>query len=148
MDITLRPATVGDAAYIGHHLRASDLHEMKCLTDLPPAEIVVSSRGYSNWCRVFEIDGLPAVIFGVTPSSRPTWGIPWLLATEAAMPHARRLARQCHGQVSEMQAAYPNLHNQVHRDNLTSIEWLQWLGFTIGTVPCGPADEFLLFWKR
>lgn len=148
MSVILRPATRPDALYIGHHLRASDLHEVRCLSPDPAPDIVETSRNYSDWARTFEINGLPAVIFGVTPSPKPGWGVPWLLATDAAMAYARGLVRRCHGQVAEMQRLYPNLHNQVHRDNTTSIEWLRWLGFTIGTVPCGPADEFLLFWKR
>ena len=67
---------------------------------------------------------------------------------KAVVDRARRLVRQCHTQVADMHLEYEFLHNQVHRENVASIQWLRWLGFTIGTVPCGPGDEFLMFWKR
>lgn len=146
--ITFRPATSADAAHIGANLRAADLKEVQLTTSTPPAQAVEASRGWSVWSRVAEIDGTAAVIFGVTPSHLEGWGVPWLLATDAAMPVAMRLVRQCRPQVADMHLSYEYLHNQVHRENLVSIQWLRWLGFTIGTVPCGPGEEFLLFWKR
>lgn len=147
--ITFRPATAEDAAHIGANLRAADFKEISLSNpNEQPAALVEASRGWSVWSRTAEIDGVPAVIFGVTPSHLEGWGVPWLLATDAAMPVARRLVRQCHTQVADMHLEYEYLHNQVHRENVVSIQWLRWLGFTIGTVPCGPGDDFLMFWKR
>lgn len=146
--IAFRDSLASDAALIGSSLRAADLREVQLLSSDPPAQVVETSRGYSDWCRVAEVDGVPAVIFGVTPSHLPGWGVPWLLATDDAMPVARRLVRSCRHQVGDMHRIYPNLHNQVHRENIVSIQWLRWLGFTIGTVPCGPGEQFFLFWKK
>lgn len=148
-NITFRPATAEDAAHIGANLRAADIKELSLSNPgEAPAALVEASRGWSVWSRTAEIDDVPAVIFGVTPSHEVGWGVPWLLATDDAMPVARRLVRQCHAQVADMHKEYEYLHNQVHRENVVSIQWLRWLGFTIGTVPCGNDEQFLMFWKR
>jgi hypothetical protein len=145
---TFRPATETDARYIGANLRACDLLEAQMLSSMPMPDLLEQSRAASVWSRVADVDGSPAMIFGITPSSREGWGVPWLLATDKFSAINKRLVRRCHIQVREMHTHYPNLHNIVHRSNATSINWLRWLGFSIGTVPCGPSGEFFMFWRK
>lgn len=145
--ITFRPATADDARHIGLNLRASDAREVALMRpDLPAPVAVEVSRASSIFSRVAEVDGKTAVIFGVTPSgARLGWGVPWLLATDDAMPVAKRLVRQCRPQVDDMHREFACLHNIVHRENHVSINWLRWLGFTVDEVPCGPRHEFFMF---
>jgi hypothetical protein len=146
--ITFRPATEADARFIGANLRDIDLKEARLLSSLPPAELLETSRTSAVWSRVADVDGHPAMIFGISPSHLPGWGVPWLLATDKFDAINKRLVRSCHLQIEEMQELFPCLHNIIHSDNHTSINWLRWLGFSIGTVPCGPNREFFMFWRK
>jgi hypothetical protein len=146
--LTFRPATEADARYIGANLRACDLLEAQLLSTMAMPDLLEQSRAASLWSRVANVDGVPAMIFGLARSSREGWGVPWLLATDKFNAINRRLVRRCHIQVKEMHTHFPNLHNIVHQDNTVSINWLRWLGFSIGTVPCGPKNEFFMFWRK
>ena len=118
------------------------------MSDMPPPELLERSRVASVWSRVADVDGAPSMIFGIARSHLEGWGVPWLLATDKFDAINKRLVRRCYIQVEEMQMLFPCLHNIVHRENLVSIKWLRWLGFTIGDTPCGPNREFFLFWKK
>lgn len=147
-NLSFRPSTEADARFIGAHLRAEDLKEVQLISDLAPPELLEQSRTASVWSRVADAEGVPAMIFGIAPSPIDGWGVPWLLATDQFDAINRRLVRRCHIQVKEMHTLFPCLHNIVHHGNQVSINWLRWLGFSIGDVPCGPQSEFFMFWRR
>jgi hypothetical protein len=146
--LSFRPATEDDARYIGANLRAGDLKEARLMSTLPPPDLLEQSRVSSIWSRTADVDGKPSMIFGLARSHIEGWGVPWLLATDQFDAINRRLVRRCHIQVAEMHTLFPCLHNIVHRENLVSIKWLRWLGFSIGDVPCGPKSEFFMFWRK
>lgn len=148
MQITFRPATLEDAQHIGANLRAADLKELVLLTPLEPVAALEQSLKVSSWCEVLEVDGEPASIFGVSRSHLEGWGVPWMLATDRFTAVGRKTISRHRGYVDRMQAEFGKLHNIVHRENTTAMDWLQWLGFSIGTIPCGPGEEFFLFWRK
>jgi hypothetical protein len=148
MQITFRPATLEDAQHIGANLRAADLKELGMLSPLEPVEALEQSLNVSSWCEVAVLDGEPASIFGVSRSHLDGWGVPWMLATDKFTHVGRKTLTKHRGYVDRMQAEFGKLHNIVHAENHTAINWLRWLGFSIGTVPCGPEQQFFLFWRK
>jgi hypothetical protein len=145
--IAFRPHTLADSIHIGENMRACDRLELALLGQDNPVAAIYRSAYISTYCEVIDVDGVPAVAFGVAPSAKAGQGVPWLLATDRATPVAKRLVRSCHAKVQAMHQRYPHLRNIVHADNAVSINWLHWLGFTIGDVPCGPQAKFLMFWR-
>lgn len=145
--LIFRDATAADAEYIGRNLRSADAIEAALLSDRPAVELVVESMQRSAFCRVSDVDGLPAMIFGVAPSEIPGLGMPWMVATEPFSKIAMGTARTCFAQIEEMHSHFRALVNQVHRDNAIAINWLQWLGFTVETTPTGPQGAFFSFWR-
>jgi len=81
-DIVVRAATQEDVDYVADHLRAADAHELRRAKHDDPAETVKMSFGYSEWTKCALVDGLPTILYGVSPTGMPGWGTPWMLATE------------------------------------------------------------------
>lgn len=148
--IEIRPATQQDALYIGERLRASDAVEVALLAPGEhPARAVDLTRAASIFSRAVDVNGSPAVVFGVSPSwERLGWGKPWMVATDAIRSISRRFLIGSVDQVADMHREFAALHNIVHARNHLSINWLRWLGFTVEAEPCGPAGEFLQFWRK
>jgi hypothetical protein len=48
-----------------------------------------------------------------------------------------------------MQSLFPRLENHVHADNVLSVRWLQWCGFSIDDTPeAYNGENFYLFWRN
>lgn len=127
----IRAATRDDARYIGARLRAQDRREIAGLRMGKPADMVLLSWDLSKWSRVYCVDGVPACIFGVSPSSMAGVDLPWLLGTERMRSLGPGFVRSCRPVVDEMLAGAHGLVNFVHSRNGVAIRWLRWLGFTL-----------------
>ena len=148
MDIEVIPATEQDARHVATHLRAADFLELTLWQpEETPEQSVMDSVSASEWCDVVKVDGVPVLLAGLCDSGSPRIGVPWMVATDRIRFISRQFLNGCASRVQEMQDAFPILHNQVHRGNTLSINWLRWLGFVVVETPTGNGGEFFDFYK-
>lgn len=140
--ISFEPGTREAVAYIAAHLRAADRVEL-AITDpgKAPEAILADALAESRWCTVVRVDGVPAIAYGVAPTTDPHVGSPWMLATDALLRIRRYFLAHCRDEVRLMQMKFPALFNRVHRDNVCAIRWLEYCGFTVKRGE-GPLFDF------
>lgn len=147
--LTFHPATPERIAHIAAHLRQADRAELAITS--PGADVVDILRdsvAAARWAIVASVDGRPAIVYGVTPTAEPLIGTAWMLATDDLCRVTRKFIARCRAEVRLMQQTFAVLTNEVHRDNVLAIRWLEWLGFTIDRErPTGPHGELFVFWK-
>jgi len=141
--------TEARAAWVAGHLRHQDEQEVFCSHGVTPWEAVHQSWRGSPDCRCIEgDDGTVVGITGIGPG-----GTIWMLATDellATASHRRQFLRGAKQWVDSLIAdgAGP-LHNWALAKNTTTLRWLRWLGFTIGTAePMGPCAELFCYFER
>lgn len=145
--LTVHPATPERVAYVLAHLRAADRREVELASGKPADEIMRESVALSDWAMVAEVDGVPAILYGLARIDAKT-GAPWMVATDDIRKVRRQFVQACRTEVDVMAASYPDLRNLVARFNRCSIRWLEWLGFTIHRARgIGPGGQFYLFTK-
>lgn len=140
-DVTIRPATLEDAADLAPRLRAADRAEVWASHRATPIQALETSVRLScsdAWAGL--ADGALVCLWGVVPLSLVSRiGSPWLLASDDLERHQVAFLRRCRGMVDQMQAPYRLLTNHVDARNRLSIRWLRWMGFEIAPVaPWGP----------
>lgn len=105
----------------------------------------------SEICLTAHFNNAPVMMFGVRRNSLMfNDGIPWLLGTDAVIQIGRQIIRQSKGFIRLFLWKFEYLENYVHAENVVSINWLKWMGFTIEPPePCGIHKElFHRFWMR
>lgn len=145
---TIQTATLADALWVASRLRRADRVELG-LEDQDEIDLVLyRAWECSTWAKAVLVDGIPAIIYGVSPTDRMVEGSVWMLATDRIGLIRREFVAQCRGEVEKMLATYPYIHNNVHAGNREALRWLRWLGFTVDPAPTGRNNEFLHFWKE
>lgn len=140
-------ATYDSVGYIATHLRHADHLELSVAREnVDPIITTIQSFEGSDWCNVALVDGIPAVVYGLYPSDESDAGTPWMVATNDIHKIKRQFIKGSKYAVTEMLKTYSFLYNLVHVDNQISINWLTWLGFTIGDELVGPNNQFYFFW--
>lgn len=84
-------------------------------------------------------------VYGVTANDDGS-GVPWMLSTrylESVPPVI--VTRMARAAVDEMSRHFDVLTNWVHVEHSTAVDFVRWLGFTVGDEPVGPAGEFRVF---
>jgi hypothetical protein len=148
MNMEIKPATMADAVYIGEHLRLADDIELRACQQDAPCVAVVRSYSAAEWCNIVHVDGVPAVIYGVTRTNIDGVGSPWMLATDDIAKIGRRFLKGSRAEVQRMRESFPWLYNKVHCENRLSMKWLRWLGFEIFDDPVGSGGKFREFLMR
>lgn len=128
--LTVRDATLDDAAFVAERLRARDYDEVVASagTDVPAIlrASVLASVGMA-WTA--ESDR-PVLLLGCAPVL-PGVGSPWLLGTEEAARYPGALTRIAKRHIAIMLQTYGALVNYVDARNADSVGWLRMLGFTV-----------------
>lgn len=144
-NVTFRPATDEDAAYVGVHLRESDRLEVLRSSGNAPSEAPLKGLRGSiiAWTMVCP-EGRPLAVFGVAPDARENAGVVWLLGTPEVSRFARTLVRAGRYYVGLMNKLFPVLHNCVDAENVSSLRWLEALGFSrsVDTIPSRTGHPF------
>ncbi len=90
-------------------------------------------------------------VFGLAPTDKPEYGVPWLLGTPfAKLINPIKFARLSKKIIKKFQERYKVLFNYVSADYYESIRWLQFLGFKVSdqeTYLKDPDVPFKLFWR-
>lgn len=147
--LTFHPATSARVEHVAAHLRAADRAELAITSPgEDPAAVLRDSVQGARLAIVAAVDGVPAIVYGVSPTPDPYIGSVWMLSTKDLHRVRRQFIERCRAEVRLMQQHYPVLTNEVHRENTLAIRWLEWLGFTIDRArPTGPNGELYVFWK-
>jgi hypothetical protein len=143
--VTIREALFEDAVHIAYNMRDEDRKELQA-SGGDPVDLLLDGWEKSDWCKVALVDGLPSVIWGVSPCDEET-GSPWLLATDAIVKIKKTFLMNCRPDVDRMQQQYKRLFNYVHINNKIAQQWLVWLGFDLHKEPTGENKDFYLFTK-
>lgn len=135
----VRKSTQDDVEYLIDHARPEDVAEIDALTGSTVRQALEQIPDLIDNALTWEVEGKVVCIFGVNPLPGPmAVGIIWLLGTEEFHKYTRRFARSCREVFEMLTKGYHYLFNYIHSENKTSIEWLKWLGFTIGDpIPLG-----------
>jgi hypothetical protein len=143
--IIIRDATQADVDHVATHLRAADVVELRAAGHADPAERVRQGWKAADWTKAVLVDGVPAILYGVAPTTIKGCGSPWMLATNGIYAIKQEFILGSVVEVDRMRQAYRVLINMIHHKNAVSLRWLKWLGFKINPEPTGPGGQFFIF---
>ena len=128
---------------IASDMRQADIDEVWASNHHTPLESLMIGWRMSDFSTVVMGGGEPLVVIGLVKQDILTGsGVIWMLGANRALKFRREFFRQTKPVINEMLTICPRLCNMVHGKNTTSIQWLKWLGFTIGEpVTYGPDNE-------
>ncbi len=134
---------VGEAGHpyqIIGKMRESDIEELKASYETEPNMVLLESWWRSTYKWAILADREVVAVCGVVAEpDDPAVGIPWLLGTDdvSKIPHSfNRRAREV---LDKALTLRPKLANYVMKENVKSVRWLKWLGFSLlPAIPYGP----------
>lgn len=128
----IRRPTQKDVEHIIKNIRPEDEVEVNALDGSTVRQCLEETPGLFQNSYVWEVDGKPVCIFGVTRQDGPlSSGVVWLLAAKDFHKYTRKFARACRDVFNEVIKGYAYLYNYIHAENKVSIQWLKSLGFDI-----------------
>jgi hypothetical protein len=137
---------------IAAKMREADRREIWASHRHTPRKALECSLERSDLAWTCFVDGVAAFMWGAARqgSLLSAKGSPWLLGTDAILKVRKDFLRCCPFFVERMQRRFPRLENYIHAENLLSIRWLKWCGFTCDEeAPEAINDEdFFLFWRE
>lgn len=143
--LTINPALPSDVDDLAARITEFDALELQA------AGITVAGAIANVQPLALRLAGELVCLFGAVPHPDVDGAaIPWMLCTRTL----ERVPRRAMADVSARVVAgwcgrFTYLTNIVHRRNRRAIRFVQWLGFTVGSEPCGPGQEFYAFeWRR
>lgn len=149
--ITIEPATVGMATYIGQNLRRSDREEVMASHGHDPVEAAVQSVLCSRFAYCGLADGVPFYLFGMRDGTavHPV-GVVWGLGTDEVLHHAKSFWPASVNFIAFCRGHVERLENHVDVRNVVSVAWLKRLGFRFeAPVPFGTSGlPFMRFWME
>jgi len=134
--------------YIYDNLEAIDRIEVDAVYE--DRKEFLDDMELTDWSLCVEIDGTPAMLFGVAPAPSVGIGVPFMLKTPDLKKCKRDFIRRCPEFVESMQSGYQRLANIVAKENDVAHTWLEWCGFTIEkkhTLNVKGIDMYL-FWRE
>jgi hypothetical protein len=141
--LTIRPATLEDARYVGERLRVGDAAEC-AMFGLDGVRAIEESIAASMSAECLLIDGVPAAVFGmVMKDLMGTTGALWILTTDAIESNRIAYARFARRQLERAFVLVDRLENIVDVRYTRAMALLEWLGFEFGPEHNGVRA----FWK-
>lgn len=131
MEIVIRPAVLTDAEYIAANLRLGDRREI-AKSGLDCRSAVLASFSGSDDCFTADIDGVPAMIFGVESRIFEEGATVWALGTDACSGVPLQMVKVGRKIIKTFLTKYSYLENYTDADYEQSHRWLRSLGFSLG----------------
>lgn len=132
-DVTVRPVAPGDVAVVAAAMRAADVAEC-ALHGLTPREALDYCVAVTPDAATVLVAGVPAALYGATPTDGGATLAPWLLATPALERAPVAVARRARRQVAAWRARGVPMRNLCDTANGLAVGFLAWLGFTVATT--------------
>lgn len=134
--VTYQPVTQADITELAQIMREVDRQETAAATGESPEVGLTRSWKDSIECFSARDEAGVLAVWGVSKAASEDAGCPWMVGTERVADYAKLLVRDARITVNRWSDQFMVLENFVSVDNVTSIAWLQALGFTIGsTIP-------------
>ena len=133
MTFSFIDATPKHADYLATRLRPIDALEVACVGSTPERSLHLSlTLPNSKVLTAVDQQDTPLFMCGVSQSpEQPDMGVVWLLASKEIMKHKRHFLKMSMPIFDDFLKGYKALYNFVHKDNKTSIRWLEWCGCTV-----------------
>ena len=132
MESEIRKPTDADVEYIVNNIRQADADEIEALDGKTIKEVFDEMPNLKEISDVWVVDGKPCCIYGVTPHPEDSKvGVIWMIAAEGFHKHSKFFGLRCKPYVEKLLDGYDYVFNYIHTKNRVSIQWLEWLGFTI-----------------
>lgn len=120
------------ADYIADNLKKADYIEVVGLVGRDVRREMKASIKASDWSRVCLIDGVPALVFGIsTTDIFNKVGCVWMLTTDLTQEHKIWIGRATKKYLRKFMEHYNLLYNYVDAGNTFTLRWLAFLGATI-----------------
>ena len=139
-----------DAVNLAPRLRDIDVLEVHAVGSTPEQSLL-KSFSLPNTKVLSGVDSeTKEIIFmcGVCDSTDdPDIGVIWMLASPSIHNHSRDVLKLSKPTIDDLSKPYKAVYNFVHKDNRTSIRWLEWCGFTVDKTKIydqGGEDFYLL----
>ena len=117
---------------IAGDMREADRVEIAASHGQTPLSALEWGLKHSEFSVVVKVNGVECVMLGLVRREILSGvGVPWLLGANAVLKHRSQLLRCSPPIIEDMLKICPILYNHVHIDNIMSVRWLRWLGFTI-----------------
>lgn len=137
-----------DAIDLAPRLRAIDNLEVECLGQTPEASLLNSFTLPNTVVLSGVADKEIIFMCGVSDfPENPEMGVIWMLASPNIHNHRKGVLKLSKPTIDKLSKPYKAVYNLVHKDNKTSIRWLEWCGFTVDktvTYDQGGEDFYLL----
>lgn len=132
MKVRIVPAKQEHLEAVAANARPEDRAEFIAASGCTPLQVLERGAALST-CWAGLVDDEPVCVFGVSPVSTLTGiGCPWMVATPAMERQPRALMRASRVVMDDFRSRYTWLTNFVDNRNQKAIDWLRWLGFSIG----------------
>lgn len=114
-----------------HRASLKNVRDLCASVDMAENDCDTMERWYfasvSNWAGFW--NGEIACVYGVmSPSLMSDEAYLWLLTNDIVRDHAFTFVRHSQIVVRELLKEYNVVHGHVHRGQINSIQWLEWLG--------------------
>lgn len=143
-EISYRPPSRADIAWVADNMRQSDVDEIRALGVQDVHEALNHGVKTSKWAAAAVWGEEPLCIIGVTEYSDllGKMGSPWMLGTPVLHKTGRTFWTESKKIVYAMSQDYPFLVNYVWEGSEKSVKWLQKLGFKMEEpLPRGPEGQ-------
>lgn len=138
--LTIQKAALSDIEEIVPKLRYADLLEIDAMTAKTPLDVLGAGYVNSSGVWVGRTDDEILCVFGIIDLENGV-GSPWMVGTDMIESVSIGFLRASRDVFFEHTKDYHLLGNMVDCRNVTHIQWIEWLGFTMGHVELvGPFD--------
>jgi len=127
--ITFTPSTFRDCQKMAPSMRHIDLKEVKASSGLDPYQALITSINLDGVSDTIRVNDEIVAMCGVVDGGNI--GVPWMLGTCNLRRNAKSLLPLSKKWLKEHGDKYDLLFNYVSSDNLSSIRWLKYLGFSL-----------------
>lgn len=134
MAVTYRKSILEDTEILAPHMREQDAREVFLSHGLSPREALrVSCCNSEESFTIIDDDQDIVGMFGYVDDSNCK-GVPWLLGSNKLVEkkNHRSFLVQSQDYLNSLKIKYDFLYNYVHAENAASLQWLRWLGFSLG----------------
>jgi hypothetical protein len=143
--ITIVPATIQHLNEVKDDFKSIDNKECYLISGRTPSEVIAEEISQKNSVTVALADGVPVAFWGF---KQMNWllqsATPWLLATKHINKCKKSFVQASKRYFNQFTNRYKYLENYVLAENIWSIRWLKWLGFSVDK----PKDIKGFQWRR
>lgn len=126
----VRKPTQEDVQYLIDNIREEDVIECRALNGGTIEDSLLNTKNLLDNSMVWAVNGNVVCMFGVNPCGDGV-GVVWLLGTDEFDNYSKMFVLRCKRVFKQVIKGYDYLFNYVYEKNIKSVNWIEWLGFTV-----------------